>query len=199
MAQVVTASRLSAFSPSVFEMLMRPSPVDNFECIVALRNCIVNAIGLEISYEDLAKRCHLEYATDLPDCLLVIFSVSNMLYDGLHLPDCGHGGKALTEGKWVYHGTKNLPGILQSNGVMLDAINTADGKQGWYHGQFKCALYYAHPMLLGREWYKPVLKVRADCWNKCKTWGYTKSGCMRYSITEIILVPQSCFLARPCT
>ena len=174
---------------------------DNFECILAVRDCLRGATGYDISHEVLATRCHLERLERPVACLLPVFDVRGLLHDGLSLPDCGHPGKANAEhgGDVVYHGTKDLVGILQSNGVFRDAINTAENKQGWYHGNFFCALQYAHPMRLGCACYRPVLKVRTNCWNVCKTWGYTKSGCVRYSIEQIILVPQPCYPERALT
>jgi hypothetical protein len=176
--------------------------VDAFECILALRDCLRGATGYTFLHEDIVKRCHLQ-RVETPEvcCLLPVFDIRGLLHDGLSLPDCGHLGKAKAEhgGDMVYHGTKDLFGVLQSNGVLRDAINTADGKKGWYHGDFMTALQYAHPIRLGRASYKPVLKVRTNCWNVCKSWGYTKSGCVRYSMEQIIMAPECCFPARPLT
>jgi len=173
---------------------------DNFECILALRECLLVATGWSISHEVLGTRCHYERLHAPVACMLPVFDVRGLLHDGISLPACGHGGKAKAGGSIVYHGTKDLVGILQSNGVLHDATKTADYKQGWYHAEdFMTALQYAHPMRLGCAAYRPVLQVRTNCWNVCKSWGYTKSGCMRYSIEQIILVPEPCYPERPLT
>jgi hypothetical protein len=177
------------YSPAT-ELLTCVNATALFECILALRNLLERQAGCNISYDELGARCRLEHMGSLPSPLCVTFDTRGLLHSGLHLPFCGHwGGKAKIGGDMCYHGTKNLAGILHCNGVLHDAINTALGKQGWYHGDFATALWYASPMYLGRALYKPVLKVHTLCWNACNTWGYTKSGCMRYSIVSVIMVP----------
>jgi len=158
-----------------------------FEGILALRDTFANACGYMFSYRELAERCCIGRCDGKP---CIVFNCEGMLFDGLDIPNCSCGGERLAKTyPIVFHGTKDLYGILASNGVLTEAINTADYKMGWYHStNFKTAIWYADQVRMGRSSWKPVLKVKTKCWNRCRDWGYTKTLCKRYSIHKVYLV-----------
>jgi len=158
-----------------------------FDGILALRDTFASACGYIITYRELAERCCIERHDGKP---CIVFNCEGMLFDGLGLPNCKCGGKKLADQyPIVFHGTKDLHGILASNGVMNEAINTADHKMGWYHStNFKTARWYAEPARMGHSFWKPVLQFRSKCWNRCRAWGYTKTLCKRYSVHKVYLL-----------
>ena len=97
------------------------------EGILALRDAF-SSCGHMLSHEDLGERCCIEQRDGSP---CIVFNCEDMLFDGLGLPGCSCGGTLAKDNPIVFHGTKDLYGILASNGVMREAINTADHKIGW--------------------------------------------------------------------
>lgn len=157
-----------------------------FEGILALRDTFAGACGYMLNYRDLAERCCIERRDGNP---CIVFDCEGMLFDGLGLPECSCVGDLAKNNPIVFHGTKDLCGILSSNGVMREATNTADHKVGWYHStNFQTARWYAGQMELGRGFWQPVLQIKSKCWNRCRSWGYTKKSCKRYSVRKIYLV-----------
>ena len=160
-----------------------------FDGILALRETLWSACGHWITYRDLAERCCIEQRDGKP---CIVFNCEGMLFDGLGLPECSCKGWLAKKDPTVFHGTKDLYGILASNGIMRASVhwsNTAEGKIGWYHStNFKTALSYARKVQLGRSFWQPVLQATSKCWNRVRTWGYTKKLCKRYSIHKIYLV-----------
>lgn len=159
-----------------------------FEGILALRHTFGRACGYIITYRDLAERCGIERHNGKP---CIVFNCEGMLFDGLGLPECSCNGLLAKEDPMVFHGTKDLYGVLASDGIMRESspANSADGKIGWYHStNFKTALGYASKMQLGRSFWQPVLQVKSKCWNRVRSWGYTKKLCKRYSVHKIYLV-----------
>ena len=117
------------------------------------------------------------------------------LLDGRAI-DCGHVGQAHDTAGFrnthvVYHGTKDLEGILRCNGLIHSAINTCGGKLGWFHSKsFSQAYGYAAAV----NGFKVILKIHSRCFNACgrgRTWSYTKAGCTNYAIVAILLVPDT--------
>ena len=177
-----------------------------FECILWLRG-VFSACGFEFQYSDLAARTHIQrfdigldsgrpVADGVPS---VVFDCTGMLHDGL-VRDCGHwGGKSIGDTyirhtHVVYHGTKNLEGVLRCNGVMHEAQNTCAGKRGWFHSKSLSQAYgYASTV----QGFKVVLKFHSRCFHSCeggRSWYYTKADCRNYVIAGIILIPDTASL-----
>ena len=170
-----------------------------FEAILGLRHMFNRSCGYTFRYRDLADRCCIKRfnfeigGNSVPAVACVVFNCIHMLFDGLGMPDCKHGGKA-KGGQDRYHGTKDLQGVLASNGVFTAATNTCLGKRGWFHTEhLSMALGYANSMHLGRARFKPIFKVHCMCFNALgqRQWHYTKHDCKRYAVQQIILVPCS--------
>ena len=182
-------SLASAKMSSVAMSSVPMSSVEAIEGILALRDTFASASGYMLNYRDLAERSCIERLDGNP---CIVFNCEGMLFDGLGLPECSCGGVLAKKYPIVFHGTKDLYGILASYGVMKEARNTADHKIGWFHStNFETARWYARQMELGRSFWQPVLQINSKCWNRCKSWGYTKKPCKRYSVRKIYLVKHS--------
>ena len=122
------------------------------------------------------------------------FDLTGMLFDGRHIAPscCGCHGRA----DYRLHGTKDLFGILASDGILLPAGPTrrARGRDGWYNtscDDIGRALCYAAEHRIGSYTYRPVLEVDCQCFNSVPgaAWTYTKRQCRRYEIAGVYLVP----------
>ena len=179
--------------PGLRPPLLRPKPTDDecvalFEAMLALRDMFHSSCDYNVTNEDLGRRCRIDLYESMP---CVVFNCAGMLFNGTDTPDCGHGGP-MPGGYETFHGTKDLAGILSTNGVLSRAKRTAGGKIGWYSSQkFPTALWYSHELQFGRAKFRPILKIRAKCILRIKSWFYTPADCKRYEIKEVILVPSA--------
>jgi hypothetical protein len=166
-----------------------------FEGILGLRELFSRACGWQLDYSQLAARASIKrldinigssVTHDVPG---VVFDCTGLLFDGLEL-DCGHhGGLANGVIHVRYHGTKDLEGILRSDGVLNESVNNCAGKRGWYHTE-SLSMAYGYSACVGG--FRPILKLGCGCFNSCggqRTWAYTRHDCRRYAIVDIILLP----------
>ena len=94
------------------------------------------------------------------------------------------------------HGTKEVFELMNT-GVFRDAINMIGKCYGWYHSESEyVAMQYAGPFWLSGYCWRAIVRVLVHCRNelpksksKRRNWQYTKSGCMNYFITGVLLVP----------
>ena len=124
--------------------------------------------------------------------------VGNLVHDGSVLPKCAHTQK---DGMVTrqYHGTRSIDVlwmILYSRGIMQDAGRNAKSRCGWYHTpRFLQALRYAGPTMIEHLEAQIILCFDCFCSNfvhpgvKANDDEYTKSGCLRYKLNSILLVP----------
>ena len=126
-------------------------------------------------------------------CLEV--SLRGLTFDGRDLSDCSHGGQTCDD-RFRFHGTRDLAGILQTNGIQAprpaDTGRELDKFRGWYH--FEAALWseciqYAHPQRCWgmNETSRVVLIYECRCRNACggRRWRRTQWSCRRYCLTAM--------------
>ena len=94
-------------------------------------------------------------------------------------------------------------------GIMNDADRTANHKTGWYHtASLEQALRYAGRTMINDMEAKIVLVFKCLCSNLVHPGSkssdeYTKSGCLRYHLVSILLIPlyfcpaEKCFAKNP--
>eukprot|EP00973_Karenia_brevis_P005632 769563-Karenia_brevis.AAC.1 len=125
---------------------MGDSPTLLINAIWDVRDMINSVCSLALSYEHLAERVSVQTYCDV-QCLVV--DLTDMMVDGL-AEGCTCENKL--EPGVEFHGTKNLPKMFATRGVMEDAKQplTKNGGRtvydGWYHApDFERALGYAGP------------------------------------------------------
>ena len=99
-----------------------------------------------------------------------------------------HGGCA---GSLVYHGTRNLKGILESGYVMAGPRqkNKADGIHYTIPMTWRC-WSYTIPILVGIQWFYVVVECKAHCGKKVEKWFYTHRECYkRLELKKLIFKP----------
>ena len=129
-----------------------------------------------------------------PHISAMYFDFSDMLHSGVDLPCCDHQGK---RGERL-HGTKDLWGILASDGVLKPARpwRRANNCDGWYHVPLRDmdrALMYAGHHQIGQCKYRVIVHVDCRCFNRVKgrKWHYTRRGCLRYEVIGAYFVPSA--------
>ena len=109
---------------------------------------------------------------------------------------CSHTGKGPAI---VHHGTKSAAtaqAIIEEGGFMKDATpdRTLKNMAGWYHSQdVMVALQYARVTRIDCFRVRLVFVIASACRNSCKNgrkWQYTRSGCRRYHIIGLLLIPE---------
>ena len=172
-----------------------------FEGILELRELFSRACGWQLDYSQLAARASIRRLDINSDPAVafgvpsIVFDCTGLLFDGLEL-DCGHHG-GLADGviHLRYHGTKDLEGILRSNGVLNESVNNCAGKRGWYHTASLPMAYDYSSCISGFRpslRLRPVLKLAVGCFHSVggqRKWAYTRHDCRRYAIVDIILIP----------
>ena len=166
-------------------------------CIFWMREMLNFQLGTNLSLKHMRKRLNF---TTLGGRRAMEFDLSGLpLVNGLDRPDCGHGSRAnQATGDIIFHGTKDLVGIINSRGVMKSGHRRKTHGKGWscdatLSAHF--ALKYGRPVLFGSEHhtFRPLLKLRSKCYLQTKTtgWFYCRKDCLRYTLEKIVLVSQS--------
>ncbi len=95
-----------------------------------------------------------------------------------------------------YHGTKTLAtagAILSHKGVIKDSVRPLKNMAGFYHAPLlDIAIKYAHAGSLRSRRVRCVFEICAECAKSCKQkrkWMYTPSGCKRYHVQRLLLIP----------
>ena len=148
-------------------------------------------------WPDVADRIRLRHISFserlMPGHSVAVIDIAHLCRDG-RCHSCGHG---LGRGPVVsYHGTKSAAtaaSIIGGEGVMWDAgppPRSLRGKPGWYHSlDFETARLYAHPTRVGPFICRIVFVIAVDCCHTANSQLYTKSGCPRYHVCQVLLVP----------
>ena len=147
-------------------------------------------IVLNLHFRSLAFRLSIVELPGFVGVRALKVDVRSVFHNGLNLPECGHGGRS----GMFWHGTANLHGIVANNGVLTDAVRTLRGIQGfWTALDPRVAMQYASEWQVDNHTWRCLLHIESRCANRGRAgqpaYYVTRSGCLRYTIDTIYLVP----------
>ena len=175
--------------------------VDNMlvESIFTFRQLMNEAQNVQLSMRNMVERAQIRYP--MKDKTAAVFiTLTGLTFSGID-KNCFNKGchTGFPGNGWssrVYHGTRKLFEVLGDEGTLtLSGRPLHQGPKtfhGWYHSEsFETALQYGAPHRPGDGFFKPVLEVVTTCQNalRGRTWRYTRSGCSRYEVVGVFLVP----------
>ena len=109
---------------------------------------------------------------------------------------CVHSGKHYELGIIeTWHGAKSfedVANIVCTGGVMRDsaAHRLSESHDGWHHSaHFESAIAYAHPVEVGGQLCRIMLRFDSGCYNKIRAGFVTKHSCRCYWLKTICFVP----------
>ena len=144
-----------------------------------------------------ADHVGFDYRT-LPGHIIVCIEIGHMCHDG-QLGTCHHTCGQGVGPLVTLHGTKSAAtaaSIIEGGGRIWDAgppPRSLARMKGFYHSEDFCiSLQYAYPTQLGPFHVRLLFQIKAVCCNSCgkdRNWVYTKSGCLRYHVFRLYIVP----------